>query len=160
MATGRVQWCKSDGKILAGIFSVGSCHEWIREQRRSGAGIGGSVRSIGRQNSESQGFDGCVIHSEAGSKTGFAGTSHDLAEKIVRACVRRVSESNARRKFIAGWRKRTPCSRVGGIQDSRRRAREDCGLLPRFSGRNLIIFFVPGLDAVPAQAVVESQIGL
>ena len=38
------------------------------------------------------------------------------------------------------------------------RARENHRLLARREGGDLIVFFVPGLDAIPAQAVVQRQV--
>ena len=92
---------KVTGKYWPEILSVGSGHEWVRKHRWSGAAVRGSVWSVGRQHSESEGFDGGVIHSEAGAKTGLAGTAEHLAEEAVVGDIGRIGKADARGEFIA-----------------------------------------------------------
>ena len=118
MAAGGVQRREGDGKILAEIVSIGSGDEWVGKQRWSGTAVGGAVGSVGGEDSEGEGFDGGVIHSEAGAKTGLAGTAEELAEKAVSRCIGRIGEADARREFVARRRQGAPHSGIGGIQDS------------------------------------------
>ena len=56
----------------------------------------------------------------------------------------------------------TSCAerRVGGIENSGRRARKNQRLRVGHEGRDLVVLLIPGLDAIPAQAVINRQIGL
>ncbi len=49
-------------------------------------------------------------------------------------------------------------SRVGRINNACRRVRENDRLLARHECRDLIVFLIPGFNAIPAQAVVQREI--
>src|SRR5580693_211684 len=122
MAAGRVQWSKREREILAEAVPRRSGDERIRKQRRSGTAVGGAVGSVGREDSDGKCLDRGVIHSETGAKTGFAGTAQDLAEESAGGYVGRISEAEARRKFVAGGGEGAPDSGIGRVQDSCGRA--------------------------------------
>src|ERR1700722_4179295 len=78
MAGRTVQRRKGHREVLAEILLIGSSNEWIGKSRRSGARVRGSVRSVGRENSDGERFDGCVVEAETGAKTGLRGTAKNL----------------------------------------------------------------------------------
>jgi hypothetical protein len=91
MARRGVQGRKLNRKILAHILTVGRRNEWRGKQRRSGAGIGGSIRRVRAADADRQRFDGGVEHAIAGPDAGLA----DLAEPGVG----RPGQTDARREI-------------------------------------------------------------
>src|ERR1700722_2917794 len=47
---------------------------------------------------------------------------------------------------------------ISRIEDSRGSSRKRQRLFTRAEGRDLVIFFIPGLDPIPAQSVIQSQV--
>ena len=126
-----------------------------------GAGLP-AVVPIGRvrgQYAKAESPDRGIEHSEAGAHAGFAGTADNFTDERIGIGMRSIDQADAWRKFIAWRREGASHPGVGGIKNSFRRAGENYGLVARLKSRNLIVFFVPRLDAVPAQAVVQCEIG-
>src|ERR1700722_17141454 len=146
MAGAGVQRGELHRKILAVVLSVGGSYEWRGEQRRSGAGISGSVRRIRAAHSNCQRLYGGVKDAIAGPDAGFAS-------------IGRVSQADARRKILISGRRQSPrYAGIGWKQDAGWRGWENNRLPAGLKGRNLIVFFVPGFDAIPAQPVVQRQV--
>src|ERR1700723_623457 len=158
VTAGGVQGREGHRKILAQRLAIGGSDERVGKLGWSGTTVGGSVGSVGREDSDGEGLDGRVIHAEAGANAGFAWTAEDFTEKTVGRNVRRIGEADARRKFIARRRQRAPHPGIGGVQDSQWRARKNDRLLARFRGRNLVVLFIPGFDAIPARTVIKREV--
>src|SRR5580658_3508328 len=146
MAGTGVQRSKRNRKILTVVLAVGRRYEWCGEQRRRGAGVSGSVRRIRAAHPDRERLNGSVKHAVAGSDAGFA-------------TVGRVGQADAWREVpISRRRQRARYSGIGWKQDAGGSGRENDRLLARLKRRNLIVFLIPGFDAIPAQPVVQSQV--
>ena len=75
-----------------------------------------------------------------------------------RLCPRRPGYSKTRGKTqVADRRERARNSGIAGIEDACRSAGKHHRLRTRLKSRNLVVFFCPGRDAVPAQPVIQCQ---
>ena len=59
---------------------------------------------------------------------------------------------------LSGRRQCARHSGIGGIKNAGRRAGKYHGLLAGNESGDLIVFFVPGLDAVPSQTVIQREV--
>ena len=157
MAGDGVQRGQLNGKILADVLAIGSGDERRGEQRRRGAGIGGAVGRVGADDSNGQRLDRGVEHSVAGPNAGLARPPRILP-RTVRTSASRPSRCAARnRDCPAGARVRGTPGSLGNRMPAGAPGKTT-RLLARLEGGNLIVFLVPGLDAIPAQAVVQRQV--
>src|SRR5579872_1319700 len=158
MAARRVQGREFNGEILSEILPTGGRHKRIGKGRWCGTAVGGSVRSVRGKDADGERFDGCVIQAKPCAHAGLSGTASNFSKQGAWRDLGRVSEADSRRKFIAGRGKRAGNAWIRGIQNYRGRTGKNHRLLVRFRGRNLIIFFVPGFNSVPAKAIIQSQV--
>ncbi len=154
MARAGIEWSERDRKCLAEILPGCRSHERLREQRRRGAGIGGAVGSIGAHDAAGERFARGIEPPIASADAGFAGSAQNPGEKTVAGRRRRIGEANAWCRNHDCLARRAFSERRGQWdRGCRRCARENDRLLAGDEGRDLIVFFVPRLDAIPTQAV-------
>ena len=73
---------------------------------------------------------------------------------------RGVGQADARGEVeISRRRQRSRDTGISGEKDSRGRTGKNDRRLARFKCGDAVIFFIPGLDAIPAQTVVQRQVG-
>ena len=159
VARACVQRRKRDREI-PGRDSAGRCgNERCGEQRRGWAGVGGSVGRIGAHHANRESLDRGVKHAIAGADAGLAGTAQYFGEQAVAGSVGRIGQADARRKIaISRRRQGARHSGIGGIKDSGRRSRENHRLPSGHERRDLVVLLIPGLDAVPAQTVIQREV--
>src|SRR5580704_5156739 len=154
-----IQRRQSHRKYLALTMPVGCGNKRCREKRRRRACISSSVRSIGAHHAKRERFNRGVKRPVARSHATLPGPAKNFRQQAIAGRTRRVSQPNARSKIaIARRRKSARNTGIGGIQNSRRRSRKRKRLLAGLERRDLIVLFIPRLDAVSARAVIESQI--
>ena len=164
VAARRVQRSKRVREGLTIVLAARRGNERGREQRRSWAGIGRAVGRIGRQYTDGEGIDRSEEISKTGSDAGSARPAEQLSKKAALLRLWRPGQANAGGKTnIADRsqriRNRLPPGLIPRIENSRRRPGKDHRLRTRDEGRYLVVLLRPGCDAIPAETVVESQIG-
>ncbi len=159
IAARRVERSKRVGKGLAVVLSVGCGDERRGEERRRGAGVGGAIRRVGGEHADRERIDRGVEIAKAGADAGRSRRAQNLARGTAGLGLRRPGQADARREAqVADGGERVRNSGIAGIEDARRRAGKDHRLRAGDEGGDLVVFFRPGRDAVPAQAVVQRQV--
>src|SRR5580704_2321996 len=156
MLGGGVQGSQCDGKNLTEILAAGGGDKWGGKQRRRWTCIGCPVRSVSTHHANRERLNGGIEHAETRADTGLARTTQDFIEQTVSGSVRRIGKADARSKIEIPWEPQSARnSRIGWVKNSSRSAGKNDGLLARLKCRDLVVFLIPGLNAVPAQAVIE-----
>src|SRR5580693_6084932 len=156
MACARIQRSQSHREILAEVLAVRCRDKWRGEQRRSWTGIRGPVRCISGHHADGESFDRGIKHSKARSYAGVARTTEYFCEQAIAGSAWRISQADARCEVtISRRRQRARNSRICGIKNAWRRIWKHDRLLSRIKSGNLVVLLIPGLDAVPAQAIVQ-----
>ncbi len=155
-----VQWGEGVGEWLAVVSSVLGTDEGGCEERFFGAGIGGAVGGVGCEDSDRKRVDGGVKGAEAGADAGGSRAAEEPGEMAACVGLRRPGQAYARGEAaIADGREGVGDSGVAGVEDACGCSGKDYGLGTGDEGGDLVVFFGPGCDAVPAEAVVEGEIG-
>src|ERR1700735_5199304 len=159
MTARGIQRSERIGKRLPIVRAIRGPDKRRREQRFFWTCVGRSIRRVGRQHSNRERIDGGVEIAEAGAHAGGSRGAQDLAQQRSRFSLRRPRQSNSRRKAeFSNWRQGLSNAGVAWIEDARRRTGKDHRLRSGYEGRNLVVAFGPGRNAVPAQTVVYRQI--
>ena len=144
---------------MAKILSGGERHERIGKLRRSRARVGRTIRRVCAHDANRERFNRGIENSVARADARLAGSAENFGKQAVTRRAGRVRQADARSKIaISRRRQRARDSWVARIDNACRRIRENDRLLIWHERRDLIVFLIPGLNAIPAQAVVKREI--
>src|ERR1017187_7268175 len=119
-------------------------HKWSREQRRSWARVGKSVRSVVADQSEAFTGNTCIENPKSCMDGGCSWLADDLSQQRILSKRGRVSQTDARSKVsVLCWRKCARNPRIAGEDNSHWSGRKDNRLLAGHKSHAVVVLFPP-----------------
>src|SRR6266851_8266834 len=142
----RAWWC---GAILVGLLEVN--RDWTDVEQSEGR--------IADFNEETLIFDGGVVNPAAHPDTGLPRTAEDLCRQSLGGSRRIGYPEPWGKSVVLRRRQRTRHARIARENETRWRIRVNLGLHAGLEGLDSVLRVVEGLAHVPAQSVVDGEVG-